>query len=122
MAAESWYKFTVRTPDGHETPPASGGWPAVRLGDALYNPRWSGDSFGHGDAATMTVDAPGLDGRAVRFTVEHFREGEWSRQTERTAVVADGKASAEVEVQHPVAGDPAASATDLRFHCELLKE
>src|ERR1041385_1114 len=99
MAGERRYKFKVRTPAEPETDPASGGWPAVKLGDSLSNPRWSGDSFGHGETATMIVDAPGLDGRSVRFTVEHLHGGEWSKQAELTATVADGKASAEFEVQ-----------------------
>jgi hypothetical protein len=120
MAGELRYKFKVRTPGAPETAPASGDWPAVKLGPSLFNPRWSGDSFGHGDTATMIVDAPGQNGRTVRFTVEHLHRGEWSKQAEVTATVADGKASAEFAVQHPAPGEPAESAADVRFHCELV--
>src|SRR5207237_10302995 len=90
------YRFTVRAADGQS---ASSTVVAVktrkaRPGDApvveevlraedenkpevmLANLRWSDESFRHGDHATMMADAPGLDGRAVRFQVEHRHQGE----------------------------------------------
>ncbi|HUJ28148.1 MAG TPA: hypothetical protein VLW85_19135 [Myxococcales bacterium] len=120
MAGEvTYYRFKVRGPDGVESAEQASRWPAVTTaGGGLYDARWSDDSFKHGDTATMTVDAPGLDGRQVKFTVEHRHAGEWSKQSELTATVADGKASAQIEVQHPAPGED--EAADLRFHCELL--
>src|SRR5438067_899292 len=47
--------------------------------EMLANPRWSDESFAHGDQAVMMVDAPGLDGRTVRFLVERNQKGEWAK-------------------------------------------
>src|SRR5882762_7225384 len=78
------YRFRVRTADGREAVSrvvATRRPVAARLGSEdemtslaaeeehppmLANPRWSSDSFAHGDRASLQVDAPGLDGRTVR--------------------------------------------------------
>ena len=41
-------------------------------------------------------------------------------QAELTVTVADGKASAQLAVQHPAPGEEEENPADLRFHCELL--
>jgi hypothetical protein len=86
----------------------------------LSNPRWSGDSFKHGEQATVEVDAPGLDGQVVRFNFEHQLSGEWTAYATTTAVVANGVASGALELQHPGQGEQADSPADLRFTCELV--
>jgi hypothetical protein len=86
----------------------------------LANPRWSGDSFKHGEQATVEVDAPGLDGQVVRFNFEHQLSGEWTAYATTTAVVANGVASGALELQHPGKGEQADSPADLRFTCELV--
>jgi hypothetical protein len=115
-----FYSFKVRGPDGKESAPSPSRWPCAALGGSLFNPRWSDHSFDHGDSATMTVEAPGLDGRTVRFIVEHLHGGKWSQQAELTAVVSGGKASAEVRVKHPAPGGKVETTADLRFHCSLI--
>jgi len=85
----------------------------------LANPRWSSQSFAHGDHATLQVDAPGLDGRTVRFIVER-REGEgWAALETLEGTVEGGVAEAALQVAHPDPSNPGAEPADLRFSCEL---
>ena len=85
----------------------------------LANPRWSSQSFAHGDQATLQVDAPGLDGRTVRFVVEK-REGEdWTEVETLEGTVENGIAQAGLQVSHPKPSDAGAEAAELRFSCEL---
>jgi hypothetical protein len=59
------YRFKVRTADGRETySKIVTTRPKAADGDLLANPRWDAKAFAHGGAATVSVDAPGLDGKA----------------------------------------------------------
>ena len=133
------YRFRVRTADGREAfSPivATRREPDARLGDdqevlradedeklaaMLANPRWSADSFSHGDHATMRVDAPGLDGRTVRFLVERRNGETWSDYTVVEAQVKDGLAEAQLDLEHPDPDHPQATEADLRFSCEVAR-
>jgi hypothetical protein len=117
------YRFRVHTADGKEAvSPVVVTRRPLRGQEqlpTLANPRWSSQSFAHGDRATLQVDAPGLDGREVRFVVER-RDGEqWSAVQTLEAKVANGVAEAQMQLAHPDPSDPAASPADLRFSCEL---
>ena len=85
----------------------------------LANPRWSSGSFAHGDHGTLQVDAPGLDGRTVRFIVERREGEEWAQVETLEGTVENGVAEAGLQMAHPNASDPAAEPADLRFSCEL---
>jgi hypothetical protein len=87
----------------------------------LANLRWSDDSFDHGDHATMMVDAPGLDGRTLRFAVEHRHKGDWAPYDKVEAKVENGVAEARLQLHHPAPGEADTSAADLRFCCELVE-
>jgi hypothetical protein len=122
------YRFRVRAPDGRE---AVSNVVAIRRGaqvealpaDAdvmLANPRWSADAFADGDQGTLLVDAPGLEGRTVRFEIEQ-REGEdWKPYEKIEAKVENAIASARLQLRHPAPGEQDAPAADLRFSCELV--
>lgn len=88
--------------------------------EMLANPRWSDGSFGHGEHAAMLVDAPGLDGRTIRFLVEHKNGETWSDYDQLEAKVANGVAEAQLQLHHPAPGEEEASAADLRFACEVI--
>ena len=122
------YRFRVRAPDGRE---AVSNIVATRRGpDAhvevlsaevmLANPRWSADAFADGDHGTLLVDAPGLEGRTVRFEIEHRDGAEWKPYEKLEAKVENGIASAQLQLRHPAPGEKDASAADLRFSCQLV--
>ena len=135
------YRFRVRTADGREAVSRIAAVPVkdgqlqrddarvlagaspepdqAQLEAKLANPRWSGDSFQNGERAIMQVDAPGLDGHSVRFTVEHLLTGTWSTYATLTAPVENGVASATLQLHHPGEGEQQDSPADLRFTCEL---
>ena len=130
------YRFRVRTADGREAVSrvvATRRAPKPRLGGEeealgedempqamLANPRWSEDLFAHGDHATMLVDAPGLEGRTVRFHVEHRHKGDWTDYDKVDVKVENGMAAARLQLRHPGAGEANADPADMRFACELL--
>src|SRR3954468_9172957 len=60
----------------------------------LANPRWSAESFTHGDQVTLSVDAPEMEGNTIRFEVE-VSDGadQWKPFTTLTANVQGGAAS-----------------------------
>lgn len=104
-------------------------------GERLRNPGWAGAvpgegaSFAHGARAQMRVEAPGLDGRTVRFVVEQRLAAGWSHFGVATGIVERGVALAELPAAHPLvsAGAPvpldrlrAAAPLPMRFRCELL--
>ena len=103
--------------------------------ERLRNPGWAGAvpgqgaSFAHGEQAQMRVEAPGLDGRTVRFVVEQRLGGGWSHYGVATGVVQQGVALAQVPAAHPLvsSGGPVsleklhgAAPLPMRFRCELL--
>jgi hypothetical protein len=114
------YRFRVRTASGHEAfskvvvvrPDA----PDANL---LKNPRWDGKSFAHGSKATLSVEAPKLDDRQVKFIVERRERGSWVRTTEQVAVVAGGKAQATITVEHQGQKNPRMDL--LRFRAQLIR-
>ena len=141
------YRFRVRTADGREAVTrivATRRVPKARLAGEkeakefaegrlpkseedstpepmLANPRWSDATFAHGDHADMMVEAPGLDGRTIRFHVEHKHgEGEWTEYDTVEAKVENGVAEARLKLHHPAPGEAEASPADLRFACELV--
>ena len=68
----------------------------------LTNPRWGSPEYLHQDVVEMLVDAPpALEGRRVRFVIEHSQNGRWERLAETTGVVRHGVAVGLVEVAHP---------------------
>jgi len=132
------YRFRVRTADGREAVsrvvatrrPVHA---RVGAGDEvaslaaeeehppmLANPRWSSDRFAHGDLASLQVDAPGLDGRTVRFIVEQRDGDNWARWETVEGKVKGGVAEATLQLSHPDASDAGAEPADLRFSCELV--
>ncbi|HTO96113.1 MAG TPA: hypothetical protein VMK66_03630 [Myxococcales bacterium] len=131
------YRFRVRTADGREAVSrivATRKPVSARLGtgdevDALKeeaehppmlaNPRWSNDSFANGEPATLMVDAPGLDGRTVRFVVERLDGEDWVPYDTVESRVEDGVAEGSLQVAHPSPEDGDAEPVELRFTCEL---
>jgi len=124
------YRFRVCAPDGRE---AVSNIVAARRGpDAhvevlpdeaevmLANPRWSAGAFAEGDQGTLLVDAPGLEGRTVRFEIEHRDGEEWKPYEKLETKVENGIASAWLQLRHPAPGAKDASAADLRFSCALV--
>jgi hypothetical protein len=66
----------------------------------LSNPSWHSESYEHGQKAEMSVEAPWLDGRKVRFIVERHAAGdEWEKVSEATATVSGSRAKAAVEIK-----------------------
>jgi hypothetical protein len=131
------YRFRVRTADGREAVSrivATRKPVSARLGSEdevealaaeeehppmLANPRWSSESFANGEPATLTVDAPGLDGRTVRFVVERMEGEEWVAFDTVESRVEDGVAEASLEVAHPSPEASDAEPVELRFSVEL---
>ena len=79
----------------------------------LTHPRWSAESFEHGDEATMTVDASGPG--TVRFDVERRVGTAWEPVQSIRAAIKDGKATAVVQLKYAGSGD---LPSDYRFHCQ----
>lgn len=103
--------------------------------ERLTNPAWAGAvpgqgaSFAHGELASMRVEAPGLDGRTVRFVVEQRLSGGWSHFGVSTGIVQQGVALAQVPAAHPLSASRGpvsleklrtAAPLPMRFRCELL--
>jgi hypothetical protein len=128
------YRFRVRTADGREAVssivatrrPPKAHVEVLRAEDQkkaetmLANPRWSAGSFADGDPGTLLVDAPGLEGRTVRFEIEHRDGEEWKPYEKLEAKVENGVASAQLQLRHPAPGGKDATAAELRFSCELV--
>jgi hypothetical protein len=94
----------------------------VRPAPRLHDPRWLGTAFRDGAQACLQVRAHGLDGRQVRFVVEHRVGAEWRPFAQLTARVAHGQAQAGLELRYPreqmlQRRDP--GEAPLRFFAEL---
>ncbi len=126
------YRFRVRTADGREAVSrvvAARGKVHAHLGEEalepaapnrmLANPRWSSESFEHGDRATLQVDAEGLEGRSVKFVVERREDDQWVAHDTLTGKVVGGVAEAVLDIPHPTPDNPDADPADFRFSCEL---
>jgi hypothetical protein len=91
--------------------------------DALETPTWSDADYGHGDKAGLEVRGSGLDGKQIRFVIEHLSGETWSEYLEATGTMSDGVARVEVDLHHPAvkagASDEDVAAADLRFHCSV---
>ena len=70
----------------------------------LKNPRWGGegeDVADHGEELEMVAEGKGLDGRKVRFYVQHLeKSGEWTAYEEVDGEVRDGMARAKLVFHH----------------------
>ncbi len=115
------YRFKVRTADGRETySKIVTTRPKAADGDLLANPRWDAKAFAHGGAATVSVDAPGLDGKKVRFVVERREKGAWIKAAEHVFPVVDGKAQGTIRAEHPK--KERGPAVQMRFRAQVLRE
>lgn len=128
------YRFRVRTADGREAVsstfaarrPPKAHLEALRAEDEkkaeamLANPRWSAETFADGDQGSLLVDAPGLDGHVVRFSVEHRRGEEWHPYEKLEAKVENGVAQVRLPLRHPGPSEKDAQMAELRFSCELV--
>src|SRR4051812_35929671 len=103
------YRFRVRAPDGRE---AVSNVVAIGGEVMLANPRWSADAFADGDPGTLLVDAPGLEGRTVRFEIEQRDGEEWKPYEKLEAKVENAIASARLQLRHPAPGQKDATAAD----------
>jgi len=118
------YRVRVRSADGQEriSDVFSIVSPTVAL--ALGQPQWSGGQFGHGEKATLQVSGKDLDGRTIKFVIEHQNGANWEPFEEVTAVMKNGTASADIDLHHPAVKAGAApedvSPATLRFHCEVV--
>jgi demethoxyubiquinone hydroxylase (CLK1/Coq7/Cat5 family) len=130
------YRFRVRTVDGREAVSqivATRRVPKAHLAGSeeevlsaederkaramLANPRWSAELFADGDHAALLVDAAGLDGRTVRFDVEHRDGEEWRPYEKLEAKVENGVAQARLQLHHHKRD---AALAELRFSCEFV--
>jgi hypothetical protein len=97
------YRFRVKSADGQEI--ASQVIELLARDAKLKNPRW-GDgkapvTTSHSKEVEMKVDAPGMDGRKVKFNVERLESGDWVSHTSATGVVKGGVVSAKIQAMHP---------------------
>ena len=69
--------------------------------DRLLRPRWDGKDLAHGKAGTFSAEAPGLDGRRVRFVIERLEGKDWTQVGESLAAVKGGVARAQARLVHP---------------------
>jgi|GEM_PF-1575371 len=133
------YRFRVRTAEGRELTSAvavvAPVRPAPRKKRAakspagqgkLSAPQWSSakKNFSHQEAVSMSVSAPGLEGRSVRFVVEHLDGGKWTQFGSSEAKVKGGRAEASAPVQHPSGSGKSSSGSiapaRVRFRAELV--
>ena len=118
------FKFSVKSPEGKDVKVAIIPWPRPHAraegsaapadakpdNTALKNPQWGeaqaeqGAQIKHGDHAQMQVEAPGHDGKRVKFIVEQRINGKWKEFQTVTGVVKNGVAQAKVKAEHPAAG------------------
>jgi hypothetical protein len=94
----------------------------VRPAPRLHDPRWLGTTLRDGAQARLQIGAHGLEGRKVRFVVEHRVGAEWRPFAQLTSRVERGLAQAGLEVRYPreqmlQRRDP--GETPLRFFAEL---
>ncbi len=95
--------------------------PLEHIAGTLTNARWGDSDYQHATQGEMHVDATGLDGRNVRFIVEHSTdEQSWEHLTESTAIVSGGHAVGVAHLEHPaMAGESNDASThaprSLRF-------
>ncbi len=107
MADAQWkmtdFRFVARTPDGKELQSSVVPFPAPPQG-ALGKLQWlhKGSEFAHGEKVKLKVPAEGLDGRSVRFVVEHLEsKGQWTPYASIDCKVQGGEAVGELLVAHP---------------------
>ncbi len=117
------YRFRVRSPDGQEK--VSEFESELASGAKLEAPEWSDQEFAHGDSASVTVKGTGLDGRMIKFIVEHAGPSGWESYASTTAEMMNGVATADVDLHHPyvkAGGDKPEEATpaSLRLSCRLM--
>ena len=130
------FRFRVTAPDGREllSEIAQVHYPAppeMKLQPSFTEPKWvsPNDELHHGEDVTLEVSAPAsIEGRAVRFVVEHELNGAWTEFAALPGKVRGGKASARLLLHHPsFSKDKSPSLAELRdakrarlrFHAEL---
>jgi hypothetical protein len=119
------YRFRVRTAAGEEVIS-----PVIELGDrnaGLANAHWGDGEKSdlktkHNEDMQMQVDAPGHEGRRVRFLVERLDAGKWVSHDRATGVVKGGVASATIQAVHPAAESKTGSLAPMpmRFKVEFV--
>jgi hypothetical protein len=127
----SRYRVRVRTADGQEVisdvfEPVGGANPADASDPSskLEAPEWSNSEFGHGEKASLRVKGKGLDGRKIKFILEHMGKDGWEPYNEATGEMKNGVATAAVPMHHPAVKAGAklneASHANVRVHCQVI--
>jgi hypothetical protein len=106
--------FVATTPKGEVISPH-----VVFAGPRPVNARFSSLKLKHSDTATLLVDAPGAEGRAVHFKVQRHDGDTWTTIAEPTAVVRDGVATTAVQVDLGPPGAGKRKNRGLRFFATL---
>ena len=88
--------------------------------EVLLNPHWNLEGYGHGSQATLSVDAPNLDGRSVKFNIERKKDGGWAPIKEQVAAVSGGHAEISIILEHPAPGAQGGFPVPVRFRAELV--
>jgi len=97
----------------------------------LAQARWGKNSFAHGDVAELVVDAKGLNGHRVKFTIEKYADGAWSAAGSAVTSVINNRAVGHVTVSHTDATLPQsklrfsaalADPVDIRVRAEMLPD
>lgn len=92
--------------------------PAPAHSAVLGKPRWElpRERVAHGDTLTASVEAPGLEGRRVKFTFERSDGKKWCPVAQETVQAKGGSAKASLQ------GNAPGGRERLRFRTELLRE
>ena len=102
------YRFRVRGPDGRVL---TSGLAELVLPAPLTRPQWSHAELAPGEAAHLSVAAPGRDGESVLFLVERLHGGAWEPVNHASAKVEKG----ESRVTLPMPALPAAAELSHRL-------
>ncbi len=87
-----------------------------KAGAKLSSPRWGKGDLAHGDKAELIVDARGLNGHRVTFSLEKFANQQWTSIGTAVATVVGGTATGKITVRH---SDPTTPRSKLRFSAAL---
>jgi hypothetical protein len=108
MADLQWtmtdFRFVARAPDGKELQSSVVPFPVPPPARGLGKLQWlhQGSEFAHGEKVKLKVPAEGLDGKSVRFLVEHQEsKDQWAPYAAIECKVQGGEAVGELLVAHP---------------------
>jgi hypothetical protein len=94
---------------------------------SLQNPHWGepAEEIEHGDELEMCAEGKGLDGRKVRFLVQHLERGEWVHYRDVDGEVRAGMARAKLVFHHPESDSEEGTEVDeerthFRFSVSLI--